>query len=155
MAEEKITKAAAEKKAAEAKDAKAKDTKAKAKKGKGKTKRRSLPEGHVHIMAGYNNTIVSISEPNGDIVAWASCGSCGFKGARKSTPYAAQVAAETATEKAKAFGLERVHVFLHGPGPGREQSMRGLINAGLSIESITDTTAVPHNGCRVARSRRV
>jgi small subunit ribosomal protein S11 len=120
-----------------------------------KTKRKSVPEAHFYIHAGYNNTLVSVAEPNGDVLAWASSGSCGFKGARKSTPYAAQVAAETAAEKSKIFGLERVHVFVKGAGPGREQALRGIINGGLSIESITDTTGVPHNGCRTARSRRV
>lgn len=120
-----------------------------------KSKRKSVPEGHLYIHAGYNNTLVSIAELNGDVIAWASSGSCGFKGARKSTPYAAQVAAETAAEKSKVFGLERVHVFVQGAGPGREQALRGIINGGLSIESITDTTGIPHNGCRTARSRRV
>ena len=122
---------------------------------KTKTKRKSVPDGRFYVHAGYNNTLVSIAEPNGNIIAWASSGSCGFKGARKSTPYAAQVAAETAAEKSKAYGLERVHVFVKGGGPGREQALRGIINGGLSIESITDTTGIPHNGCRKARARRV
>ncbi len=138
------------------KEAPIESTADKAKKAKkSKSKRKSVPEGNFYIHAGYNNTLVSITEPNGNVIAWASSGSCGFKGARKSTPYAAQVAAETATEKSKVYGLERVHVFVKGGGPGREQGLRGIVNAGLSIESITDTTAIPHNGCRKARTRRV
>ncbi len=138
------------------KEAPIESTADKAKKAKkSKSKRKSVPEGNFYIHAGYNNTLVSIAEPNGNVIAWASSGSCGFKGARKSTPYAAQVAAETAVEKSKVYGLERVHVFVKGGGPGREQSLRGIVNAGLSIESITDTTAIPHNGCRKARPRRV
>ncbi len=138
------------------KEAPIESTADKAKKAKkSKSKRKSVPEGNFYIHAGYNNTLVSIAEPNGNVIAWASSGSCGFKGARKSTPYAAQVAAETAVEKSKVYGLERVHVFVKGGGPGREQGLRGIVNAGLSIESITDTTAIPHNGCRKARPRRV
>ena len=144
----------AEKKTTAKKEAPVESTADKAKKAK-KSKRRSVPEGNFYIHAGYNNTLVSISETNGNVIAWASSGSCGFKGARKSTPYAAQVAAETAAEKSKAYGLERVHVFVKGGGPGREQALRGIINGGLSIESITDTTGIAHNGCRVARPRRV
>ena len=122
---------------------------------KPKSKRKSVPEGNFYVHAGYNNTLISISEPNGNVIAWASSGSCGFKGARKATPYAAQVAAETACEKAKAYGLERVNAFVNGAGPGREQSLRGIVNSGISVESITDTTGVPHNGCRKPRTRRV
>lgn len=120
-----------------------------------KSKRRSVPEGHLYIKAGYNNTIVSVTEPNGNVISWATSGSCGFKGSRKSTPYAAQVAAETATEKAKAFGLERIHVFIHGAGPGRDQAVRGIISTGVSIESISDTTTSAHGGCTQARPRKV
>lgn len=138
---------------AAAKTSEAVAEKPKAKKSKGK--RKSVPEGNFYVHAGYNNTLVSIAEPNGNVIAWASSGSCGFKGARKATPYAAQVAAETACEKAKAYGLERVHVFVNGGGPGREQSLRGIVNGGVTIESITDTTGVPHNGCRKPRHRRV
>lgn len=120
-----------------------------------KSKRKSVPEGNFYIHAGYNNTLISVSEPNGNVIAWASSGSCGFKGARKATPYAAQVAAETVCEKSKVHGLERVHVFVNGGGPGREQALRGIVNGGVSIESITDTTAIAHNGCRQPRHRRV
>lgn len=142
-------------KAAGAKSEGAEATTEKAKVKKPKGKRKSVPEGHFYVHAGYNNTLISIAEPNGNVIAWASSGSCGFKGARKATPYAAQVAAETASEKAKAYGLERVHVFVKGAGPGREQALRGVILAGISIESITDQTGVPHNGCRKPRHRRV
>lgn len=122
---------------------------------KKRSKRKSVPQAHVYIQAGYNNTIVTITEPNGSALCWSSAGSCGFKGTRKSTPYAGQIAAENAAEKAKVFGVERVHVFVKGAGPGREQCLRGLNNAGMNIESITDTTAVPHNGCKAPRPRRV
>lgn len=122
---------------------------------KKRSKRKSVPRAHVYIQAGYNNTIVTITEPNGSALCWSSAGSCGFKGTRKSTPYAGQIAAENAAEKAKVFGVERVNVFIKGAGPGREQCLRGLNNAGMNIESITDTTAVPHNGCRAPRPRRV
>lgn len=122
---------------------------------KKRSKRRSVSEAHVYIQAGYNNTIVSFTEPNGNVICWSSAGSCGFKGTRKSTPYAGQVAAENTAQKAKGFGVEKIHVFIKGAGPGREQCLRGLNNAGLSIETITDTTATPHNGCRAPRRRRV
>jgi small subunit ribosomal protein S11 len=118
-------------------------------------KRRNVPEGRVSIFAGYNNTIVTITDPEGDVIAWNSAGASGFKGAKKSTPYAAQVAAEGAVEKAKAYGLDKVHVFVKGIGNGREQAIRGLIAGGLEIVSISDVTPVPHNGCRKRRTRRV
>lgn len=120
-----------------------------------KSKRKSLLEGLAYIQVGYNNTIVTITDTKGDAVAWSSSGSSGFKGARKSTPYAAQVAAENAANKAKVFGLEKISVFVKGVGNGRDQAIRGLHAAGLSIVSITDVTPVPHNGCRKKKSRRV
>lgn len=124
-------------------------------KKKASRKRRSVPEGRVNIKAGFNNTIVSITDPSGDVIAWSSSGASGFKGSKKSTPYAAQVASENACEKAKAYGIERVHVSVKGIGNGREQALRGLIAAGLEIISITDVTPMPHNGCRKRRTRRV
>jgi small subunit ribosomal protein S11 len=124
-------------------------------KKKASRKRRSVPEGRVSIKAGFNNTIVTITDPTGDVVAWSSSGSSGFKGTKKSTPYAAQVAAENACEKAKGYGMERVHVSVKGIGNGREQALRGLIAGGLEIISITDVTPMPHNGCRKRRPRRV
>lgn len=122
---------------------------------KKKIRKRAVPECNAYIQATYNNTIITITEPSGDVVAWSSSGSSGFKGTRKSTPYAAQVAAENAVEKAKPSGVEKVHVFVKGVGSGREQAVRGLNAAGLQIVSITDTTPIPHNGCRKKRQRRV
>jgi len=133
-------------------EAKAKKPSAKAKK---KAKRRTVQEGKAYIQATYNNTIITITDLNGEVIAWTSAGSSGFKGAKKATPFAAQVSAEAAANKAKVFGLERVHVIIKGVGSGREQAMRGLHVAGISIESITDVTTIAHNGCRQKRSRRV
>lgn len=118
-------------------------------------KRRNVPEGRVTVLAGYNNTLVSVTDPMGGVLAWSSAGASGFKGSKKSTPYAAQVAAENASEKAKAFGMTKVHVSVKGIGPGREQALRGLISSGLEILSISDVTPVAHNGCRKRRTRRV
>lgn len=131
------------------------DTKKATIKKKASRKRRTVPEGRANIFAGYNNTIISITEPNGDVIVWSSAGANGFKGTKKATPYAAQVAAENACEKAKAYGMERVHVQVKGIGNGREQAVRGLIAGGLEILSISDVTPVPHNGCRKRRTRRV
>ncbi len=128
---------------------------AKVTKKKTNRKRRNILEGRANIHAGFNNTIVTIAEPNGDVIAWSTAGASGFKGSKKSTPYAAQVAAENACEKAKAFGMERVHVQVKGIGNGREQAIRGLIAGGLEILSISDVTPLPHNGCRKRRTRRV
>lgn len=118
-------------------------------------KRRTVPEARVTILAGFNNTLVSVTDINGDVLAWSSSGASGFKGSKKSTPYAAQVAAENAVEKAKAYGVTKVHVVVKGIGNGREQAMRGLLAAGLEIISISDATPVPHNGCRKPRPRKV
>jgi small subunit ribosomal protein S11 len=122
---------------------------------KTKSKRKSVLTGCAYIQASYNNTIISLTEPNGDVISWASAGASGFKGTRKSTPYAAQVAAEKAVEKAKVFGLQKVHVYVKGVGSGREQSIRGLVASGLDIISINDVTPIPHNGCRKKKARRV
>jgi len=121
---------------------------------KAKSKRRSVPIGNAHISASYNNTIITLTEPNGDVISWATAGSSGFKGTRKSTPYAAQIAAEKAVEKAKIFGLQKVHVSVKGVGSGREQSIRGLVASGLDIISINDMTPMAHNGCRKKKARR-
>ncbi len=134
-----------------------KDTKkpaVKAKK-KGKAKRRLVPEGIIYIQATYNNTVVTITDPKGEVIAWSSAGSNGFKGAKKATPYAAQVSSESAANKAKVFGFERGNVIIKGVGSGREQAIRGINSSGISIESIRDVTAVAHNGCRPRKSRRV
>lgn len=117
--------------------------------------KRTILQGRVYIQASYNNTIVSITDPEGNVISWSSAGANGFKGARKATPYAAQVAAENAAEKAKIYGLEEVDIFVKGVGTGRDQSIRGLIALGLKINSITDITPVPHNGCRKKKQRRV
>lgn len=122
---------------------------------KKKSKRRSVVEGNIYIDASYNNTIITVTEPNGNAVSWSSAGSSGFKGARKATPYAAQVAAENAIQKAKIYGLERANVFVKGVGNGREQALRGISLNQIDILSITDTTAIPHNGCRKKKARRV
>lgn len=118
-------------------------------------KRRNVTHGRVNIYAGYNNTIVTITDATGNAIAWSSAGASGFKGTKKSTPYAAQVASENATNKAKVFGLIKVDVFINGVGNGREQALRGLIASGLEVLSITDVTPIPHNGCRKRRVRRV
>jgi len=128
---------------------------AKPSKGKKKAKRRSVNEGKAYIQATYNNTLISITDMNGEVLAWSSAGSNGFKGAKKATPYAAQVSSENAANKAKVFGLEKVHVIVKGVGSGREQAIRGLHIAGLNIESLTDITAIAHNGVRKRRTRRV
>lgn len=145
---------------AEAKISKGKETKGKSSgkkpaKGRKKPKRRIVTEGRAYIQASFNNTIISITDEKGELLAWSSAGSNGFKGPKKATPYAAQTSAEKAVEKAKAYGVEKVHVFIKGAGNGREQAMRGLQTGGLNIDSITDVTAIPHNGCRQRKSRRV
>lgn len=122
---------------------------------KSKARKRLVQVGHAYVQASYNNTIITITEENGNVLAWASAGSSGFKGARKATPYAAQVAAENATDKARTFGLERIRVFVKGVGTGRDQAVRGLVNKGLELISINDTTPFAHNGCRKKKARRV
>lgn len=126
-----------------------------AKPKKSKARKRLVQVGHAYVQASYNNTIITITEENGNVLAWASAGSSGFKGARKATPYAAQVAAENATDKARTFGLERIRVFVKGVGTGRDQAVRGLVNKGLELISINDTTPFAHNGCRKKKARRV
>lgn len=123
--------------------------------GKKKKIKKNVPVGVAHIFASFNNTIVSISDPSGNIIAWSSCGSKGFKGSRKSTPFAAQVAAETAAKKAKEYGVRTVTVFVKGPGSGRESAVRAIAMAGLGVTVIKDITPIPHNGCRARKSRRV
>lgn len=112
--------------------------------------------GQAHILASFNNTIVSITDENGNVLSWATGGSVGFKGARESTPYAAQMTSEQAVAKAKALhGLEVVDVYIKGIGVGREQAIRGLISGGVDLRSIFDVTPVPHNGCRKKKVRRM
>ena len=117
--------------------------------------RRSVPEGVAHIHATFNNTIVAITDPQGAVVAWSSAGSVGFKGSRKGTPFAAQMAAEAAARKVAEFGMRTVVVFVKGPGGGRESAVRALQAAGLNVSSIRDVTPIPHNGCRPPKRRRV
>jgi small subunit ribosomal protein S11 len=117
--------------------------------------RRSVPEGVAHIHATFNNTIVAITDPQGAVVAWSSAGSVGFKGSRKGTPFAAQMAAEAAARKVADFGMRTVIVFVKGPGGGRESAVRALQAAGLNVSSIRDVTPIPHNGCRPPKRRRV
>jgi len=124
-------------------------------KGKKKAKRRLVVEGRAYIQASFNNTIVAIADLDGQILSWSSAGSNGFKGPKKATPYAAQISAEKAAEKAKVYGVERVHVTVKGAGNGREQAIRGLQTGGINVESITDVTTIPHNGCRQRKTRRV
>lgn len=120
-----------------------------------KNKKKTVNHGKVYVNAGFNNTLITITDDKGDAIAWSSSGACGFKGTKKSTPYAAQMAAENAAEKAKAFGFEKADVYVKGVGSGREQALRGLIAQGIEILRIADLTPVPHNGCKKPRPRRV
>ena len=120
-----------------------------------RSKKRTVLSGRVYIQAGFNNTVITITDPEGKTIAWSSSGAAGFKGSKKSTPYAAQMAAENAAEKAKVYGFEKADVLVKGVGHGREQALRGLIAAGISIQRISDVTPMPHNGCRKPRTRRV
>jgi len=117
--------------------------------------KRSVASGVVHIQSTFNNTIVTITDGAGNTVAWSSAGVLGFKGSRKSTPFAAQVAAEDAAKKAVEAGMKNVEVFIKGPGPGRESALRALQNTGFHVTSIKDVTPVPHHGCRPPKRRRV
>ncbi|HOU53065.1 30S ribosomal protein S11 [Myxococcota bacterium] len=127
---------------------------AKAKTGKKKI-RKDVPLGVVHINSTFNNTIVTITDPTGAVVAWSSAGRRGFKGSRKSTPFAAQLAAEDAAKRAQEVGMKSVQVLVKGPGAGRESAVRALAAAGLRVTYIRDVTPVPHNGCRPPKRRRV
>jgi len=120
-----------------------------------KKEKKNIPEGVVHIQSTFNNTIITITDLSGNVVAWSSAGTQGFKGSRKSTPFAAQVAAEDAVKKAKEHGMRRVQVYVKGPGSGRESALRSLQIAGLNISLIRDVTPIPHNGCRPPKRRRV
>src|SRR5680860_147059 len=117
--------------------------------------RKNIPRGKGYILSTFNNTIVTLTDPAGNVISWSSSGSNGFKGSRKSTPYAAQVTAEQAARKAMEHGLRQVDVFVKGPGSGREMAIRALQAAGIQVISITDKTPIPHNGCRPPKRRRV
>ena len=120
-----------------------------------KRERKSIPTGRAYIQSTFNNTIVTLTDPQGNVIAWGSPGTAGFKGARKGTPYAAQLAAHDAARKAMEHGLRQVEVYVKGPGSGREAAIRSLQSSGLHISSIRDVTPIPHNGCRPPKRRRV
>ncbi len=120
-----------------------------------KKPKRTIPEANVHIIASYNNTLMTLAESNGRVLAQSSAGSCGFKSSRKSTPYAATVTAEKLLEKASLYGVQKVKVFVKGVGTGREQAIRGLQAAGLDLDAIFDVTPIPHGGCRKRKARRI
>ncbi|GAB4575871.1 MAG: 30S ribosomal protein S11 [Anaerolineae bacterium] len=117
--------------------------------------KKNIPYGQAHIHATFNNTIVSLTDQQGNVIAWASAGTSGFKGSRKSTPYAARLAGQTASEQAQNHGMQEVDIFVKGPGPGREAAIRAIQASGIKVRSITDVTPVPHNGCRPPKKRRV
>ncbi len=120
-----------------------------------KRDRKNIPRGRAYVQATFNNTIVTLTDPNGNVIAWSSAGANGFKGSRKSTPFAAQVTSEAAARRAQEHGLRQVDVFVKGPGSGREMAIRSLQTSGVQVISITDTTPIPHNGCRPPKRRRV
>lgn len=127
-------------------------------KKKVKTKKKitkNIPKAIAHILATFNNTIITITDPKGDTICWSSTGTVGFSGSKKSTPFAAGIAAENAARKARDFGVRELEVFIKGPGSGRESAIRSLQGAGLSIRAIKDVTPIPHNGCRAPKRRRV
>ena len=117
--------------------------------------RKSVPKGHAYIHSTFNNTLITITDPSGNAIAWASSGTAGFKGSRKGTPYAAQLAAEQAARKGMEHGVRQVDVYVKGPGSGREAAIRSLQATGLTITGIRDVTPTPHNGCRPRKRRRV
>lgn len=117
--------------------------------------KRKVSRGIVHIKASFNNTLVSVSDIRGNVISWSSAGSCGFKGSRKSTPFAAQIATETAIKKAMEQGIKQIEINVSGPGSGRETAVRSIQNFGLSILVIRDVTLIPHNGCRPTKKRRI
>jgi small subunit ribosomal protein S11 len=124
-------------------------------KGSAKKIKRTLSSGQVHINATFNNTIVTVTDPQGNAITWGSAGSAGFKGSRKSTPFAARLAAEQAIKAAMAMGLQEAELYVKGPGPGRESAIRAVQALGLKVTAISDVTPVPHNGCRPPKKRRV
>jgi small subunit ribosomal protein S11 len=131
-------------------------TEVKAPKGrKKKSTARQVASGRAYVKSTYNNTIITFTDQNGNVLAWSSAGQCGFKGPKKATPYAASIIVKDACEKAKKYGLKEVSVFVKGVGGGRESSIRALNANGLQVNSIKDVTPIPHNGCRPPRSRRV
>ena len=120
---------------------------------KKKREKKNIVNGRVYIQATFNNTLVTVTDDSGAVLCWSSSGSLGFKGVKKSTPYAAQVTTETALKKAADYGLQRVGVYLKGPGSGRESAIRAIVNLGVAVTSIHDLTGIPHNGCRPKKVR--
>jgi small subunit ribosomal protein S11 len=120
-----------------------------------KRERKSIPVGRAYIQATFNNTIITLTDLKGDVISWASSGTAGFKGSRKGTPYAAQLAAASAARKAMEHGMRQIEVMVKGPGSGREAAIRSLQSAGLHVTSIRDVTPIPHNGCRPPKRRRI
>jgi small subunit ribosomal protein S11 len=120
-----------------------------------KREKKNIQNGVVHIQSTFNNTIITITDPGGNVIAWSSSGSQGFKGSRKSTPFAAQLAASDAAKKAMEHGMKNVEVYVKGPGPGRESALRSLQATGFNVLLIKDVTPIPHNGCRPPKRRRV
>jgi len=128
------------------------------KKPRGRTRKRerkNIPVGKAYIQSTFNNTVITLTDPNGNVISWASAGTVGFKGSRKSTPYAAQMAGDNAARRAMDHGLRQVEVLVRGPGSGREAAIRSLQAAGIQVSSIRDVTPIPHNGCRPPKRRRV
>ncbi len=123
--------------------------------GARRRERKSIPTGRAYIQSTFNNTIITLTDPEGNVIAWGSSGTAGFKGSRKGTPYAAQLAAQDAARKAMVHGLRQVEVYVRGPGSGREAAIRSLQSSGLYITGIRDVTPIPHNGCRPPKRRRV
>jgi small subunit ribosomal protein S11 len=128
---------------------------AKARRGGKKKEKKNIPTGLAHIKSTFNNTIITFTDMKGNVVSWASAGSCGFKGSKKGTPYAAQVAAQEAAKKAQEHGMRTVGIYVKGPGAGRESAMRAIHNEGFKNTFIRDVTPIPHNGCRPPKRRRV
>ena len=117
--------------------------------------KKNVPQGIAHIQATFNNTLITIADEDGNVIAWSSAGAKGFKGSRKGTPFAAQIAAQDAAQKAREHGMKRVEIRVKGPGSGRESAIRALQTAGLNVIAIRDVTPIPHNGCRAPKRRRV
>lgn len=126
-----------------------------AEKKRRKRERKAIPVGRAYVQSTFNNTIVTLTDPQGNVLSWGSAGSAGFKGSRKGTPYAAQMAARDAARKAMVHGLRQIEVLVNGPGSGREAAIRSLQSSGLYITGIKDVTPIPHNGCRAPKRRRV
>ena len=123
--------------------------------GPRRRERKLIPEGKAYIQSTFNNTVITLTDPKGNVIAWGSSGTAGFKGSRKGTPYAAQLAAQGAAQRAKEHGLRQVQVYIRGPGSGREAAIRALQASGIFVTGIKDVTPVPHNGCRPRKRRRV